>query len=336
MEKFVHEKLVPDIINVINRQLKDLPEHLSSELNIDKKDVASCLDKFFDDLNKKPASKTTISTTSSTVKKTTSYPQEKNDKLVLYKERLDKTKIREGYLNLESGRAVKKNDGNLKKFEFDEQLKAAIPKSADALKTFSLLKNENPEPSLAEKKDSEHKRSASIKKKENAEETDNEEEEEEEETVTKVSGLASKKTQQKVITTKTCSASNSKYPVVKLNDQGFLVDPKMNFVWDGEPSKNGKILGVWNDEIDDYDELDDDDVKVITKNKWEYEISETTCETDEETDTETSVKKSPKDDVQKVNSKIAALLTTKGKEKVYQTIDDDVDDDDDDDSCFSD
>ena len=63
----------------------------------------------------------------------------KNDKLVLYKERLDKTKIREGYLNLESGRAVKKNDGNLKKFEFDEQLKAAIPKSADALKTFSLL-----------------------------------------------------------------------------------------------------------------------------------------------------------------------------------------------------
>ena len=359
MEKFVHEKLVPDIINLINKQLKDLPEYLSLELNINKEDVAICLDRFFDDLSKKPAPKTT-STTSSSAKKTTSSPQDKDDKLSLYKERLNKTKIKEGYLNLESGRAVKKNDGNLKKFEFDEQLNAAIPKSADALKTFALLKNEKPEPSkpepskpepskpepskpepsksepsLAEKKDSEHKKSTAVKKKE--EKDEGKDEKDEEETATKVSGLASKKTQQKVVkpATKTSSTSDSKLPVVKLNDQGFLVDPKMNFVWDSEPAKNGKILGVWNDDTNDYDELDDDDIKVITKNKWEYEIPETTCETDEEAeDTDTSTKKSyPKDDVQQVKNKISSMLTTKGNnKKVQQTIDTDTDDD----SSFSD
>ena len=334
MEKFIQTKLIPELITVIETKFRELPEYLAEELQVEESDVSSSLTKFYGEISKK-----IITTSTTTVKKTeptrstgmikkSSTPsplQNKNndDKISQYKAKIAKSKIKEGYLNLDSGRAVKKNDGNIKKFDFNETLKIALPKNVENNKIFATLTGEEPEPqTLIEKKNSEKKlpiklanKKTTPTKKETNVDTESDDEKEE----VKVSGLAAKKTgmvSAKKAPVKTTSTLKNKFPVIKMNESGLLVDNQTNFVWDDEPNKNGKIIGVWNPDEDDYDELDDDDINVINKNNWRYEVKEDTADTD----TDNNVV----ENTTTVSNKITNLLKN---EKPKQVITEDSDSD---------
>ena len=372
MERFIQTKIIPELTTIIESKFRELPEYLAEELQIEKSDVSVALTKFYGEVSKKMITTTLKKTeqTSSVRKSGTPSPvQNKEDKISQYKLKISKSKIKEGYLNLDSGRAVKKNESNLKKFDFNETLNIALPKSSENYKIFATLNGEEPGPqTLAEKKITEKpkekitekpKEKAKIKTPPQSEEEDSSDEEK----LVKVTGLAAKKAGMtskisptpvaktpvaktpvaktpvaktpvaktpvaKTPVAKTPVAKTpvkGKYPVVKLNDSGVLVDNKTNFVWDDEPDKCGKIIGVWNSDEDDHEELDEDDIKIITKNKWDYDVKQYIEDTDEEV--------SEKDDALEVASKISNLLRAgqTSKEKVKQMLDDD-----DDNSDFSD
>ncbi len=383
MDQFIEQQIVPEITTLIKKIFtSDFSASLAKTLDVKKTDVDKAILEFVGgETTQKTVGLATKKATSE--KKPVSTNTDLSSKISEYKAKMAKSKIKEGYQNLETGRALKKTDANLKKYDFVDDLKVAVPKG-EGVTIFPLLNNkkesvikkkeavskktqesedsESEEDSPPPKKTSTQKKpvpkkelssdseddspppkKTSTQKKSTPKKEESSDSEDEDSPPPKKSLIASKKTAPKnsakesedsededcpppkksLIASKKTAPKNSakesedsededspppkksliaskKPPVEKKKEEskagpklkminGMLVDTIYNYVWDSEYSEGGKIIGSWDEEEENVEELSKDDIIVINKNKWTYDVQENSADTDEDEDVTSKV-----------------------------------------------
>ena len=353
MDQFIEQQIVPEITTLIKKIFtSDFSASLAKTLDVKKTDVDKAILEFVGgETTQKTVGLATKKATSE--KKPVSTNTDLSSKISEYKAKMAKSKIKEGYQNLETGRALKKTDANLKKYDFDDDLKVAVPKG-EGVTIFPLLNNkkesvikkkeavskktqesedsESEEDSPPPKKTSTQKKpvpkkelssdseddspppkKTSTQKKSTPKKEESSDSEDEDSPPPKKSLIASKKTAPKNSAKesedsededspppKKSLIASKKPPVEKKKEEskagpklkminGMLVDTIYNYVWDSEYSEGGKIIGSWDEEEENVEELSKDDIIVINKNKWTYDVQENSADTDEDEDVTSKV-----------------------------------------------